>query len=271
VAQVVDGRWALAGGGLRPAEVGYDRAVALGDIAWTSYEVEVPLTVHGVDPAGFAYPSQAPGLGLLVHWTGHTDSHEPGSQPKAGWEPFGAIGWWRWLDQSSAQLEFYGSGYYTPSTPAVGVRYLLKVRVESTPSQGAMYRMKVWEEGQAEPGQWDLNYSTSFSHHNYGSLLLLAHHVDATFGEVTVSPLPLEVSEVAVSTTASTATLSWRTDEPATGTVSYGLTPAYELGSVTGASLVTQDIGDADGSEPEHYVSLSDNGQRLRRKRRPDG
>jgi hypothetical protein len=241
VAQVVDGPWELVGDGVRPTSISYDRLVAIGDVNWTSYEVVVPLTVHSVDAGGFAFPSMAPGLGLLVHWTGHTDDPVAGWQPKSGWKPFGAIGWWRWLDQSSARLEFAESGIGKDFTPTVGVRYLFKLRAESTPNQGAMYRMKVWEEGQPEPGQWDLNYSTSFSHHNYGSLLLLAHHVDATFGEVTVSPLPLEVSEVAVSTTASTATLSWRTDEPATGTVSYGLTPAYELGSVTGASLVTQD------------------------------
>jgi hypothetical protein len=195
VAQVVDGLWTLTPGGLRPAEVGYDRGVAIGDITWADYEVVVPITLHSIDSDGFDYPSDGPGLGMLLHWLGHSDDPVPGWQPKAGWEPFGAIGWWRWpTDTSSAQLEFLGSGYAAPSTPAISVRYLFKMRVESVAGQGTIYKLRVWEDGKSEPAEWNLVYPAGSTNLDRGSVLLLAHHVDATFGEVTVSPLPLEVS-----------------------------------------------------------------------------
>src|SRR5690606_17162904 len=50
VAQVVDGQWELSAAGVRPSVLGYDRTFVLGDqFAWTSYEVVVPITVHGID------------------------------------------------------------------------------------------------------------------------------------------------------------------------------------------------------------------------------
>ena len=53
VAQVVDGRWSIVGGELRNDLQNYDRLVAIGDLAWTDYEVTVPVTVREIDPAGF--------------------------------------------------------------------------------------------------------------------------------------------------------------------------------------------------------------------------
>jgi hypothetical protein len=38
-AQVVDGLWVLDSAAARPAEIGYDRAVAIGDVSWQHYEV----------------------------------------------------------------------------------------------------------------------------------------------------------------------------------------------------------------------------------------
>jgi uncharacterized repeat protein (TIGR02543 family) len=65
------------------------------------------------------------------------------------------------------------------------------MRVESVPGQGGLYSLKVWEDdGQPEPSAWNLIYQAGSSNLAYGSFMLLAHHVDASFGDVTVIPLP---------------------------------------------------------------------------------
>jgi hypothetical protein len=130
-----------------------------------------------------------PGLGFLVRWTGHTDSPISGWQPKSGWVPFGTIGWWRWSSLTSATLQFYQTGIGQSFLPVLGVRYIFKMGVESTPGQGGLYRLKVWEDGQPEPSAWDLTYQAGSSDLSHGSFMLLAHHVDASFGDVTVVPV----------------------------------------------------------------------------------
>ena len=74
VLQVVDGKWSLVSGGVRTAEVDYDRVLAIGDLTWDDYEITVPITVHATDPTGFEWPSVAPGFGVTLRWTGHTNS-----------------------------------------------------------------------------------------------------------------------------------------------------------------------------------------------------
>ena len=48
--QVVDGLWSINGEQLQTELPGYDRLVALGSMTWTDYEVEVPVTVHSLNP-----------------------------------------------------------------------------------------------------------------------------------------------------------------------------------------------------------------------------
>jgi len=62
-AQVVDGQWKLEPDGIRPATLWYDRMVALGDMSWRDYEVTVPVTIHGFDPAAYNPISAGPMLG----------------------------------------------------------------------------------------------------------------------------------------------------------------------------------------------------------------
>jgi regulation of enolase protein 1 (concanavalin A-like superfamily) len=190
VAQVVDGHWAIQEGGLRTLDPGYDRLVAVGDLTWTDYEVSVPITIHSLGTA-----ANGPGVGILVRWPGHYDWD--GSQPRHGWHPMGAIGWYRnnLLQEGGIRLNMYGGGdrILAEDTSGrkldLGVPYMFKMRVESRPEQSSLYQLKVWEQGTPEPGEWDLvsgGYSTELEH---GSLLLLAHHADATFGSVQVTPL----------------------------------------------------------------------------------
>jgi len=199
VAQVVDGLWTKEADSIRPVVLAYDRLVAIGDMTWDDYEVTVPVTIHEVDmDTGPA--SGGPGLGILMRWTGHTDSPVPGWQPKSGWNPFGAIGLWRWSSPASATLQFFQTGVSEDFLPALEVRYIFKMRVESVPGQGGLYSLKVWEDdGQPEPSAWNLIHQADSSNLAYGSFMLLAHHVDASFGDVTVTPsheYTLTVNEV---------------------------------------------------------------------------
>jgi len=189
--QVVDGIWEVQGGGLRTVQIGYDRLVAIGDIGWKDYEVTVPVTIHSIDSAGYAPPSYGPGIGIIMRWTGNTDDPVPGMQPKEGWWPLGAIGWWRWQESwLTPRLQIYGNQAVildedAGKIPTIGETYIFKMRVETT-ANGPHYQLKVWRQSVIEPVDWDLSGVGSPTDPANGSLVLLAHHVDATFGDVHV-------------------------------------------------------------------------------------
>jgi regulation of enolase protein 1 (concanavalin A-like superfamily) len=210
VAQVVDGKWEIQPDGLRILEPDYDRLVAIGDVAWTDYEVTVPITVHGVDDEGFrSGASGGAGLGMLLRWNGHTDFPIVNWQPKTGWLPYGAIGWYWWTDINTARLRIDGnnstildqSASTTP--PAIGGEYIFKMRVETAPGVGGFYQLKVWPSNQPEPAAWDLSGQEELTDPQSGSILLLAHHIDATFGDVTITPLGFVSGTLDVSTSGS--------------------------------------------------------------------
>jgi len=189
--QVVDGDWEVQGGGLRTVQIGYDRLVAIGDIGWKDYEVTVPITIHSIDPAGYAPPSYGPGIGLIMRWTGNTDDPVPGMQPKEGWWPLGAIGWFRWQQSwPTPRLQIYGNqgailAEDSGKIPIIGETYIFKMRVETT-ANGPQYQLKVWLQSVIEPVDWDLSGIGNPNDPANGSLVLMAHHVDATFGNVQV-------------------------------------------------------------------------------------
>jgi uncharacterized repeat protein (TIGR02543 family) len=241
--------------------MGYDRLVAIGDMdesSWHDYEIRVPVTIHGIDPAGYEAPSYGPGVGILMRWDGHYDLG--GSQPSLGWYPLGALGWYTWrndpLGDRLMMIGNYGDRIAEDTSGrklAFDVPYIFKMHVETIPGQGGLYALKVWEEGQSEPSAWDLVAQEGLSDPQNGSLLLVAHYVDASFGDVTITPGPFEdviqpiISDIQVTSGETWATITWTTNEPATSTVSYGLSPAYENGSVTDSALVT-----------EHTITLTD-------------
>jgi hypothetical protein len=248
VAQVVDGLWKLEESGIHPVVLDYDRLVAIGDMTWRDYEVTVPVTIHGIDPSGYSAPSYGPGVGILMRWNGHYDWG--GWQPNIGWWPMGALGWYRWQGE---RLQIIGSkgGFMAEDTSGkklnFGVRYLFKMRVESLPEGGSRYSLKVWPEGEVEPLSWDLMpINNSPADPGRGSFLLVAHHVDASFGNLSVTPLlpmndgtPPEISNVKSVFGTTQATINWSTDEPATSWVSYGPTAGYEEGDAGNDVLTT--------------------------------
>jgi hypothetical protein len=75
-------------------------------------------------------------------------------------------------------------------------------------------------------------------------MTLIAHLWDASFGDVTITPGPFEdppiISNIQITPGETSATVTWTTDEPATSSVAYGLTTAYEIGSVDDSALVTE-------------------------------
>jgi regulation of enolase protein 1 (concanavalin A-like superfamily) len=191
IAQIVDGLWIKQSDSVRVVEAGYDRLIALGDIAWTDYEVTVPITVHEwynnllIDEGGL------PGVGVLIRWDGHDAWYS--TQPRYGWHPLGALGWYRYQN-----LEIIGGVGGTIATDTSGfqmqtdVRYILKLRVESRPGQTSIYHLKMWEDGTPEPIGWQLSAAGEQGELSQGSALLVAHKVDATFGNVSVVPVTPE-------------------------------------------------------------------------------
>jgi len=199
LAQVIDGKWALQNGTLKPVVFDYDRLVAMGDQQWTSYEVSVPITVHAIDMGGFSAPSNGPGIGMILRWPGHY-SDAAGEQPLTGWRELGGLGWYRWgkdktnnnaiivaqqlLGHRGRQLAVNEN-----RAPAFDVPYIFKMSIQPVAARGDLYRFKVWEAANPEPLAWDMVANNVNTEPLQGSLVLLAHHVDATFGTVTVRPI----------------------------------------------------------------------------------
>jgi len=191
VATVVDGRWQLEGDSVRTVEPGYDRLIAIGDVTWENYEVTVPITVYGLAADGYDYPSNGPGIGLGMRWPGHIVVDD--TQPSIGWHTLGAIGWYRWHYNSGERLMLSGAAGRNNRSRSfsfeLGETYMFKMRVQTIPGQGGRYMLKVWEMGQDEPTGWDLTLQESLADPQLGSLLLIAHEVDARFGNVTIVPI----------------------------------------------------------------------------------
>ncbi len=243
--QVVDGEWSHSAAGIRPQVLDYDRTLALGGLStWTDYEATVLITVHAIDTGGFNPISTGPGVGLVARWRGHSDDPVVCAQPKCGWAPLGASGWYDWSanygtffindDKSTLARDVSGRKL------ELGVPYYWKLRVETLSGGRAVYRFKVWEAGQPEPAAWLLQ-GLDQTEVASGGLALVAHHVDATFGDLTVTPGPFAdttppvIGDVRVARRANSVTVLWTTDEAATARVDYGLTAAY-TGNVTSSS-----------------------------------
>jgi regulation of enolase protein 1 (concanavalin A-like superfamily) len=192
VAQVVDGLWHLDGATVRPTILAYDRLIAIGDATWDDYEVLVPITPYSLDPAGYAAPSYGPGVGVLLRWPGHTND---GHQPWEGVYPLGALGMYRWTTSANQWQMFGNNGVLlqTVTEPITfGVTLMYRMRVQTDSVTGAStYKLRVWPANTAEPTTWKVTGTQSSSvDPGHGCLLLLAHHVDATFGPVTITPGP---------------------------------------------------------------------------------
>nr|MDJ0737519.1 Ig-like domain-containing protein [Nostocaceae cyanobacterium] len=183
VGQPIDGKWGIEGDGIRTLETGYDRLYGFGDISWDNYEVEAAITINQFNFAGGS------GVGFLLRWNGHTDnSDDPQDleQPIAGFYPLGGIGWY-----TGNGLQIFTDDGKNSAAKSLqeGNTYIFKMRVEDVESTDrTLYSLKVWDEGEAEPTNWDVQESSS-SGPDSGGAVLIAHRNDVTFGDVTVTPI----------------------------------------------------------------------------------
>lgn len=197
--QILDGRWTKTSDGLRTVSMGYDRLFAVGDVKWTDYEITVPITIHSIDSVASDNPtSVGPGFGLITHWRGHsfTPIHQcQCSQPRCGWLPAGATGWYEYGGQEPG---FHIQGVSTARGSMswrleFNTRYVWKMRSETLGKrQCCNYRIKFWKGGDPEPAKWDLEGFGATDSLTSGSIVLDAHHVDATFGNISIIPGPFK-------------------------------------------------------------------------------
>jgi hypothetical protein len=187
IAQVVDGHWALEGNSLTVVERGYDRFVGLGDLTWDNYELVVPITVHEIrNPT-----SPGPGVGVAVRWGGHGENF-PGEQPAADWtDSIGSLAMWRVVGTGDEIIMMWDSnGSIVEEQPRafeLDVEYLFKIRAETLEDGSHQYSFKMWDASLSEPPGWDIVNNEPNGQQTSGSVLLVAHHSIATFGDVVVT------------------------------------------------------------------------------------
>ena len=203
--QYVDGHWGIENGALRTRETGYDRLFLIGETWWDNYEAVVKLAVHRVDPATTPV-SGGQGVGVLLRFAGHVTGGPrafPSGQPKWGYQPFGGLTWLRWnrkQPSASPAIEFYPGDSDTPARYGnYNIRpkewHILRARCENlqadeTATGAARYSFKIWAEASEEPSGWQFEHLLeSRTALRAGSLGLIAHHVDASFGDVIVKRL----------------------------------------------------------------------------------
>jgi len=255
VAQVIDGNWTIDNGAARPLVVEFDRLLAIGDLSWRDYTVTVPITILSMDPAGFPGPSNGPGIGVMVRWQGHFWA-DGDTQPRTGWRRLGALAWYRWKNNPAPAEGLQLLGHRglllgeSTRTLSLGTPYIFKVSVTSNasnPGKPATYRFKVWEAAQAEPAAWDFESPGVNGEPRNGSIVLLAHHVDARFGNVTVNlasvaPKPTLTTNITGTGTGtldvSPSKASYRFGEDVTLTVTPAAGSTFQgwLGDLTGSA-----------------------------------
>ncbi|MCP4960217.1 MAG: hypothetical protein GY925_13235 [Actinomycetia bacterium] len=196
----IDGKWTTSGAGLTVVEPEYDRLIGMGEQTWSDYEVLFPVTVHSINADADDSPSNGPGVGVFLRWNGHTS--DGGGQPLDGFKaevgkptPFGALTWWqdpsavgqpdqlRIIDVDDTSLITAASD--TSFDLVLGTEYMIRAQ-----AVGNFYRIKMWPSASSEPGSWALSFNGSGNAFDpdAGSIVLVAHEVSATFGDVLVVP-----------------------------------------------------------------------------------
>ena len=121
-----------------------------------------------------------------MKWPGHYNVNFSSRHPYWGWDHLGAMGWFR-----SSKVEIYGHDEARIRKKLYpGNTYMFKMRVEYIAGHGDRYSLKIWEQEKAEPAGWDVIAQKDLSYPNTkGSLALVSHHVDATFGNISITPI----------------------------------------------------------------------------------
>jgi hypothetical protein len=201
--QVVDGLWRLSADGLRCARPGYDRLFLIGARDWRDFEVTFPVALHRVAVPTTAL-SGGNGLGVILRFAGHVNGGPrrfAAGQPKWGYQPFGALAWLRW-DQADPSappaLQFYpGDSDRAENFGRFALqperRYRMRACCQSLEDSAdgegrTEYRFKIWRAEEAEPPAWNWRrLQISRTALRAGGVALVAHHVEATFGDIDVA------------------------------------------------------------------------------------
>ncbi len=275
ISHIVDGKWMLTDDGIRTEEdeEGYDRAIAIGDVSWPSdnYEVTVPFIPH----------TNFSGIGFAVGWQGHeVDPIRNQVQPRVGW-PAQALAWIRGsTDSQSPRLEVLTYNADRPSGSWENVlsgmdiqpfelnqSYILKSYSKPLGNGMSKFQVKLWKASDAEPTSWAINADVETRD---GAILLVAYDGNTTFGSITVMPAANdsgdtdapELSNINVTTTTSSAIVTWTTNEPANSVVNYGFTDGYGINVSKGTRVQNHSVT-LSGLNPNteyHYQVVSTDG-----------
>lgn len=195
-AQVIDGKWIINGNTISPVEIGYDRLVGVGDVSWRDFDVQVPITIHGINPKSYSTISTHTGVGIVARWAGHHKNRPDATasgQPRFGPTPWGMICWWCTWYPDGGLLNMFDPDFTRACEKGMFLRlhtpYMFRVRVEAQGLSRSWYRMKVWEKDNDEPGEWTLEHKGAINSLSQGSIVLAAHETAASFGDVEIKPL----------------------------------------------------------------------------------
>jgi regulation of enolase protein 1 (concanavalin A-like superfamily)/LmbE family N-acetylglucosaminyl deacetylase len=194
-AQIFEGQWAYDGNGIRPVATGFDRVITLGDMHWTDYEVTAEMTFNSFDTSR---PVVGSAVGLALGWQGHSDW----GQPRFG-HPSGGLCLYAYnaFDPLLYRLQIgYSPGPAHDTIMAsqnddlpLGVPFTMRFRERDLGNGSTRYSCKLWRSDKPEPSAWtleaDIPHWEGETGTHPGSIVLVAHHADATFGDVTVTPL----------------------------------------------------------------------------------
>ena len=246
VSQIVDGLWIKEANSIRPAIIGYDRLVNIGDMTWKDYEITAPITINNLGSS-----SLGPNLGVIMRWQGHWDwrSGLPSAwqfkQPRPAWYPLGALGVYIWVPTlNDYRLRIIGNNMALIANDTsgkhldVGVPYIFKMSARTNGTR-TLYSLKVWQKNQSESTAVTISGYGPTGELKQGSVLLAANYANVSFGDVSIRPLydSPDISEISVEAHEYNATVNWITSKPASGSVSYGLSTGYELGTVSNGTM----------------------------------
>lgn len=195
VGQFVDGCWSVGPAGLRTQHTGYERLFLIGNDAWTDYQITVPITIHAVDPLLGPYSGDN-GLGIIMRFAGHAENGTP-EQPSWAYQPFGAVAWLRWKDgpDMPPQKQFYRADgderrNFGEFPIIEGKTYALRAACADAGNGLSTYGCAMWEAGEDAPTEWDWQVQLADGRApSRGGIALVAHHVNASFGDAEIRPL----------------------------------------------------------------------------------
>ncbi|GJM29180.1 MAG: hypothetical protein DHS20C17_18150 [Cyclobacteriaceae bacterium] len=200
VAQVVDGFWEITENGVRNVDSYYDRMIAFGDESWVNYEVSTTVIFHDFTPPVDGPPTyEVSHAAIASRWPGHGFD---GLQPNRQWYPLGATSEFRLTTElDSCRWRIFdgpkpGSIDFYVEQPVEAYRsielnrkYGMKHRVESIAADSTRYSVKLWPFDQPEPEEWDFYGIEQEENLASGSVTLIAHNTNVTFGDVLVTPI----------------------------------------------------------------------------------